>query len=590
MSTYFKYLKSYYSYTFLLKAAFFISVIISVIDYLNLPTEYLKNLDSRVIILLSISLVFILFLISIELHLFDIFKLESINIIDMLLMLIIFSSLLYSIAATVLSIFHVYKIVSISLLLVFTIPILFERIKSFKNTFILQTEYKSNVLDLKQIYDNNFEITDDIPILIEEKDVDYDLLNRSRTINLLYTSILNCNPTTSFVISLEGKWGSGKTTIINNTKNLLNKPEHENIVIIDDLDPWSYETPESLFNSMFERILNQSNINFNAFETTQMINTAYMEIFTDKKINALKNFIFPTGNLKNVKDKINDQLKFSNKKVVFFIDNIDRTENENIILLFKLVANILDFERVVYVLSFDNERVESILKHDLKLDYAYLKKIIQMQIRVPQTDNKSYLEIFEKSISNILMKFGESPQSIYTTHSDLINFMATNTTDLRDFKRFINSALSFSYKTISYLNKRDLLTMEYIRLNNINLYEIIYKNPNYFVSHDRDQNKFGEITPFFDKPGFEIEIKSFYDELFGSPENNPYQNLLKNLFPYVDNYVKNQKYRSNSSIVASDISFESIAKGRNICSQKFFPLYFDYTSNEYIYISETLDL
>ena len=40
----------------------------------------------------------------------------------------------------------------------------------------------------------------------------------------------------------------------------------------------------------------------------------------------------------------------SGKKFVF-IDNIDRTEKDNVILLFKLVGSILDFERITYVLS-----------------------------------------------------------------------------------------------------------------------------------------------------------------------------------------------------------------------------------------------
>lgn len=588
MNTYFKHLKNYYSYTFLLKVAFFITAILIVLDYFNLLTGYINNLDNRVLILILMSLIFISILVSIDLHLIDIFKFVSISTFDMLLMILILSSLLYSIAALVLSIFYIYKIIIISIFLLIGVCVLVYRIDSFKTKLNLRKSYKSNVIDLKQIFENDFEVTKDTPILLEEKDVDYDLLNRSRTINLLYSSILNCKPTNSFVISLEGKWGSGKTTIINNTKSLLQKPEHEDIVIIDDLDLWSYETPESLFNSMFERILNQSNINFNAYETREMINSAYTEIFNDKKINALKSIIFSSTNLMSVKDKINDQLALSNKKVVFFIDNIDRTEKENIILLFKLVSNILDFERVVYVLSFDNERVQKIFNDELNIDYSYLKKIIQMQIRVPQLDKKALLEVLETSVSNILVKLGESPQSTTTTHSDLIKFIANNTDDLRDFKRFINSALNISYKTITFLNKGDLLTLEYIRLNNINLYETIFNNPNLFISHDRDINLIENIT-LFNRENHEKEVRDFYDKLFSNDENKLYLVLLKKLFPYIENYVHNKSFTSSTSITTTSVSFESIAKGKRVCSQKFFSLYFNYTSNEYIYISEVLD-
>src|SRR5690606_24903162 len=154
---------------------------------------------------------------------------------------------------------------------------------------------------------------------------------------------------------------------------------------------------------------------------------------------------------------------------------------------------------------------EEIFKNELGLDYAYLKKIIQMQIRVPQQDKKRYLEVFETSISNILTKLGESHQNISNIHSDLIKFIANNTDDIRDFKRFINSTLSFSYNIISFLNKRDLLTLEYIRLNNITLYETIYRNPIYFISHDKELNMLENMQTFVNSKTLDQEIKVFYD-------------------------------------------------------------------------------
>lgn len=586
MSMYFKKLTNYYSYTFLLKTSFLIAVLITIIDYLNLPSIYLGILNVRVVALIIVGLIFVAILLSIELHLFDIFKLVSINIIDMLSMVAIFTITIYSIAAVVLGVFHQYKIISITVFAIIAVSILIKRKRNFEERFAQQEEFKTNVIDFKRIYENDFEIKYEIPILIEEKDVDYDLLERSRTINLLYTSILNTNPTNSFVISLEGKWGSGKTTLINNTKNLL--VEHEDIIIIDDLDPWTYETTESLFNSMFEKILNQSNINFNSFETTQIINKTYSEIFANKKINVLKNILFPSENLSSIKDKINEQLKLSNKKVVFFIDNIDRTDKENIILLFKLVSNILDFERIIYILSFDNERVKKVFENELNIEYEYLKKIIQMQIRVPQIDKQNYHKLFETSFHNILIKYGESPENLSKTFSSLIYFIAKNTSDLRDFKRFINSALSFSYKTITFLNKRDLLTLEYVRLNNINLYEKIFNNPNFFVSHDREINMLENMTSLINREGFNKEAKIFFNNLFGDSENEKYKELLGSVFPFVDKYIRNQDLIPPYGDYGNN-TYEDIVKSKNICSQKFFSLYFDYTSNEYVLIGEILE-
>ena len=68
----------------------------------------------------------------------------------------------------------------------------------------------------------------------------------------------------------------------------------------------------------------------------------------------------------------------NDKKILFIIDNIERADKENIIFLFKLINNILNFDNTFYLLSFDDERMRKIFDKDLKIDFEYLKKIIQL--------------------------------------------------------------------------------------------------------------------------------------------------------------------------------------------------------------------
>lgn len=67
-------------------------------------------------------------------------------------------------------------------------------------------------------------------------------------------------------------------------------------------------------------------------------------------------------------------MKNNNKKILFIIDNIERADKENIIFLFKLINNILNFDNTFYLLSFDDERMRKIFDKDLKIDFEYLKK------------------------------------------------------------------------------------------------------------------------------------------------------------------------------------------------------------------------
>jgi len=586
LKIYLHFFKQYYSFVQILKYTIILTAALTIIDILNLPTKYLFIFDSKTTIIISIALILFLILLAIELHLIDAIKIISINIIDALTLTFLFSLIIYVGTLVYFSILELYKVYTIIILVILIIIFLITRIINLNKRSKNSIEYKSNIIDLKKIQDGDFSIEKGKPILVDEKDVEYDLLRRSSTINLLYSTIQNSNPDKGFVISLEGKWGSGKTTIINNVKKKLTD-NNENIIIIDELDPWSYSNQEALFYSMFDFIIQKSGLKISTFTTRKMIESVYIDIFGNKHTSLLKNLFVSTDTINSSKNRINDYLKLSGKKVIFFIDNIDRTESENIILLFKLIGNVFDFERVIYVLSFDNQRVKKILENDLNIDYQYLKKVIQMQLRVPEIDKSILNNLIVKCINNILISYGEKEKELIH-YKSFSNFLSKQITDIRDFKRFINSVLTIPFNEVNRLNKRDLLSIEYIRLNNLNLYETIYKNRIYFISHDKMSDT-ETYSISFNKQSFNTTGKAFFIQLFMDESNSDYIEILQDIFPYVKKYSENQDLEYDGNIIYSDSSYSEIAKNKRICSAKYFDLYFTQGSNDYLEIGKLID-
>ena len=250
---------------------------------------------------------------------------------------------------------------------------------------------ESNIIDLKKFLEED--ITEDKNILFNEEDVNYDLLNRNHTIMQLYNTIILSNPNNKFVISLEGEWGSGKTTIINNVKDKLSK--HEEIIIIDTFNPWIYNAEEALLKDMFNLIAEKSGFKFHGFFPKELSENI-LEIILGKSNKIVKPFIFDfsENNLQTLKNKISNYLKFSNKKIVFFIDDLDRIGNNNIALLFKLIGSVLNINRITYVMLFDSNRIKSILQKNYEFDCRYLEKIIQLQIHVPKIDINLSSELY----------------------------------------------------------------------------------------------------------------------------------------------------------------------------------------------------
>lgn len=587
MKTYLRNLNNIYSLIKLSKYGLITLAILTAIDFFDLPSKYLFIYGNRFLFTYVSIIILLVLLTALEFNLLETYKMAFIGIIDGCLYVFIFTFLFYGFIMKSFSQLYLYKIKIIALIEGLSLLIMITRGIKHNKYIKSSKSYKPNLYDLKDIYDGSFITNNNEIILVEERDIDYDLLDRTNAIKQLYDAIINSNPDNRFVISLEGKWGSGKTTIINIVKRMLLE-NSKNILIIDEFDPWSYCDQESLFLNMFDIILKKSGYKYSFLSIKQMIENISENIFGSKeKSKLIKGFFKQNNKISDIKRKINNYLETINKKVVFFIDNLDRTESENIILLFKLIGNVFDFEHITYVLSFDDEQVKRVFENNYSLDYRYLKKIIQMQIRVPQIDKSILINLFSKCIENILIAYGENKNEI-KKYQAIIDCICKNSNDIRDLKRFINSVLFIPFKGSSYLNKRDLLAIESIRFYNYELYMQIYQNRQYFISHDKifDEEVFG-IS--FRKKEFNENGRTFFDNLFLNKQNNSYKDILKELFPYVKRYENNQDLEYDGFLYLSDSEYNDIALNNRICSAKYFDLYFANTVNNFLLIGKIID-
>lgn len=539
-------------------------------------------------ITIGVLLIMLVFVIIIQLNLISSLKLKIVNNVDAVLLIILISSFIYFFISWAVLGFDLSRICKCIFILAICTVALVWRIYLICKQNTEQNEH-TNIYTLKDLYDGNIDESEEL-ILIDEDSADYDLLDREIFINNLYNIIVNCNPDKKFVIGLEGPWGSGKTTILNIVKKKI-KDNNENIIIIDDFDPWSYDNKESLFIDMFDTILRKTEFKYSMSKSKNMINNLYSVLFSDEKrakIKALglyneENFV----QVNKVKSMINNYIKKCNKKIIFIIDNIDRAEKENITLIFKLVNNIFDFENITYVLAFDDEQIKKIMKEDLNIDYNYLKKIVQLEIKLPKIDKSVNEELVKKCMKNLIKLNGVEEQ--YLNRFDgIISHIGELIDDIRDLKRFINSVIAFTFKTNKFLSATDILSIELIKMQNIELYESIWRNRRFFISQDK---QFFDITEGFrNNTRFNEEGKKYFNELFSNKENKKYLNLLKYMFPYVESYSSNQDLeQTRTLIIPNNKEYANITRKRSICSGKFFELYFTYNCNEFIEISNNVE-
>ena len=444
---------------------------------------------------------------------------------------------------------------------------------------------KNQTYTLKDLYEGKLAGYSGEMLVLDEEAVDYDLLHREDLIENIIRTVADCYPNKKLVLSLSGKWGSGKTTVLNIVKKHLQ--ESENILIIDDFDPWNYEDEAALLSGILDTIFKHSQVDysvsklrkwkrdllaliFNAHESTRGVKLSFLN--EDKATVSV------------IRDRINEYMSLSKNRFVFILDNIERLGPEKILFLLKTVADVLNFDNIIYVLSYDPEVLKNMLAQQ-HYGMEYLKKIVQVEFCIPEFDGEVKRDVLLCCMDNILQvyKTDENQQKLILKHMPLI---AEYIQDIRDIKRFLNSIMSSFYflskdqgkRLEGQLNIGDYTLLEFIKRENRELYDTIWNNATYFVSKDREM-LFGH--EFLYKERLEKknkEIKEFYQKLFENEKYNRYKILLKELFPSVKHYAEDKMNVLNYEF--GDDDYEKTIKERRIYSGYFFTMYFTHRMNK----------
>ena len=584
MISYFKEIKKVYGYKLIFKLSILLSFIVIFLDKINLFTKLIE-LDYLWLLVLGV----IFFLIEpLNKKTLKMLTLKSTSILDVILV-----SMFISEGVLLLYLFTTfennYKFTVVYVLMILTIFFIIMRMFITNNKF---QKNKPTVIDLQEIYLNKINIKKNNIVLLEEAEVSYDLLDRQSVINQLYNTIINCYPSKTFTIGLNGLWGSGKTTIINNALKLIKDNNIEDLFVIVRFDPWKYNDERAMLKGMVEQIMINIDLNPEIEDLDQLVNSIIDVVFSDSK-NSFKSIL--NSGIKNIQSKIkveniiNNYLLKHGKRMILIIDNLDRIDSDKIKFMLKIISTTLNLKNTINLLLYD----DSIIQKELDkcfgtegLNVKYMDKIVQLKIDVPEIDSNK-IEDLKNTISNHLMYDNEPIMP-----KDLLSNITFN--DIRELKRFINnilSSLTSDYFLLTYnhvdnsnvldfLNKNDLINLEFIKSKNPNLYYDIWENKNFYISDDRkyDTDLFTLDYNRLNKPA-----KEHFEQLFSSDKNKRFLNILTLLFPNV------KKYREGQDIFNSHYNDkEQYKKGvieNRIYNTRYFDLYFTKNSNDFIRIN-----
>ncbi|MFI5140015.1 MAG: P-loop NTPase fold protein [Sphingobacteriales bacterium] len=384
----------------------------------------------------------------------------------------------------------------------------------------------------------------------------------------------------SLVIGLYGKWGEGKTSVMN-----FIKVELSSDTIVVNFNPWLFSDQGHLMQAFFNSIafgLNKSITHtkekigkllgdygsaMGAVSKAAGISLDGLSLFGDK----LRDI-----SIEKLRERVDKIINESGKRIVVFIDDIDRLDVVEVQYIFKLVKLVGDFPRTAYVLAFDDEMVATALapkygNQDKINGYLFLEKIIQVPLKIPKATRKALrqytIDLIDKVFRDYHVKMGEKEMASFM--SGFEDCFVPHIENPRLGIRYANT-LSFALPLLmGEVHVADLILVEGIKIFFPEAYDFLRANSSLFLT---DTSKGGSM---YNHDMTKDEIKKQLDQfliIYPEKTRKPLLSLLQELFPQVFFVYRN--------FMTGDNAWREWYKNKRIASGKYFNRYFSYVVQE----------
>jgi predicted KAP-like P-loop ATPase len=315
-----------------------------------------------------------------------------------------------------------------------------------------------------------------------------DLLGYAPFAELLAAAIADAGTNEGLVIALYGPWGSGKTTVLNFVRSyLFDRPEDFEFV---SFNPWWFSGREDLTRRFFSLITKSIRPGRQRYEDLRRrfgeFSAAIGELplpgattgrFASKVVTP------PLQDVAALKQQISELLQQYERKIVVFVDDVDRLAHDEIMEVFRLVKAVGDFPNVVYVLALDRDVALRAIGRTLdEQAESYLEKIVQVPFDLPPPDRAALRRMLIAGLDAIFSQELQKERfdgSRWTSlYLDGIDFLLRTP---RDVTRLLNVLGFTAAPARGEVDAVDFIGVEALRVFRPKVYDIVRRNRDMFA-------------------------------------------------------------------------------------------------------------
>lgn len=309
---------------------------------------------------------------------------------------------------------------------------------------------------------------------------------------------------TSLVISIEGSWGSGKTSVLAMIEDLLNTEQLAPVIV--HFNPWLIGDRDALLRQFLAKIArsikltDKTKVALKAAKELQ----AYAKAFDIIKLipgaeplaSIVKAVVTGTGEVtaaiaeqkeKDIEEQklaVEQALRKYSRRIVVFIDDIDRLYPNEVFEIIRIIKSVGDLPNVGYVVAWDRSYVtKSLSTASVPNSTNYLEKIVQLRMPLPRLATNAKLALMDQALlayppevrSGMFKNSDERLSWHY--HLSLKNILEQP----RDFVRVFNSLSMIEPALRGEVVFADILALATIMIKAPATFELLCEKPQYFV-------------------------------------------------------------------------------------------------------------
>ncbi len=388
---------------------------------------------------------------------------------------------------------------------------------------------------------------------------DNDALGHAPFARNLASSIEKMAPPEGIVVALNGPWGSGKTSILNFTREVLREQDGESPVVVE-FNPWWFTGEEDLalhfFRELRAELDDRGVLSRKASKAMKTLGTFLAEV-PDWRAGLIGTLLSggDDQSVRSLKDTIGGGLEEKRRRVLVIVDDIDRLGRQQVVQLFRVIKAIGDLPGVVYLLAFDRLVVEEVLGEvEGTSGNEYLAKIVQVSFDVPPPSPDALRRMFATRINRLFGNVEDETRLANLFLDGVQGFLDQP----RDVVRLVNHIQVTYPPADGEVDAIDFLGIECIRVFQPDVYEKIRKNPGAFAGNTGGPG-YGDDT----------QLEKFHNDwLENVPDENKGQvkAIMTSLFPRLEGVWGNTHYGTDW--------LSTWRKDGRIASPEAFPAYF----------------